>query len=221
MVAWVLTRGRDVIDLLPDMRRTQLCPRIGLSLDEIDGWYQIVSKLRVPMNAEGIIGQFEGYGELEELGWDHYREQYGDIHRLDRILEAEGDIPNRYKLSKQADVLMLFYQFSADELALLFEQLGYPFDHEIIPNNVEHYLARTSHGSTLSPVAHSWVLARPDRPRSWHLFQQALNSDIADIQGGATSEGIHVGAITATSRRATTVNFNYSSQKSAVATKTA
>lgn len=35
-----------------------------------------------------------------------YREKYGDIQRLDRIIEAEGDTPNRYKVSKQADVLM-------------------------------------------------------------------------------------------------------------------
>jgi alpha,alpha-trehalase len=115
MAAWVLTRARDVIDLLPGMRRKQLCERLGLSLDEIDGWHEIAGKLRVPMNAEGIIGQFDGYDELEEFDWDRCREKYGDIHRLDRILEAEGDTPNRYKVSKQADVLMLFYLFSADE----------------------------------------------------------------------------------------------------------
>jgi alpha,alpha-trehalase len=44
----------------------------------------------------------------------------------------------------------------------------------------------------------AWVLARSDRPRSWHLFQRALDSDIADIQGGTTPEGIHVGAMAGT-----------------------
>ncbi len=34
---------------------------------------------------------------------------YKRIERLDRILKAEGDSPNKYKVSKQADVLMLFY----------------------------------------------------------------------------------------------------------------
>ena len=56
---------------------------------------------------------------LEELDWEAYRTRYGNIHSLDRILEAEGDSPNRYKLSKQADVLMLFYLFSAEELPAL------------------------------------------------------------------------------------------------------
>lgn len=66
---------------------------------------------------------------------------------------------------------------------------------DTIPKNVDYYLARTSHGSTLSQAVHSWVLARSDRPRSWHLFQQAIDSDIDDIQGGTTPEGIHVGAM--------------------------
>ncbi len=198
MAAWVLTRARDVIELLPGMRRAQLCERMGLGAEEIKHWQEVGRKLRVPFHGEGIISQFEGYGDLEEFDWEGYRGRYGDIHRLDRILEAEGDTPNRYKVSKQADVLMLFYLFPAEELALLFEQLGYPFDHGTIPRNVDYYLARTSHGSTLSQLVHSWVLARSDRPRSWHLFLRALDSDIADIQGGTTPEGIHVGAMAGT-----------------------
>lgn len=195
MAAWVLTRTCDVLDLLPKVQCERICEKIGLSLDEIDQWQVISRKLRVPFHDGGIISQFDGYGDLAEFDWRAYEKKYGDIQRLDRILEAEGDTPNRYKVSKQADVLMLFYLFSADELRLLFEQLGYPFEYDTIPRNVEYYLSRTSHGSTLSRVAHSWVLARSDRPRSWHLFQRALESDISDIQGGSTREGIHVGAM--------------------------
>ena len=47
-------------------------------------------------------------------------------------------------------------------------------------------------------MVHSWVLARLDRRRSWDLFLQALRSDIADIQGGTTHEGIHLGAMAGT-----------------------
>ncbi len=84
-----------------------------------------------------------------ELDWEGYRTRYGNIQRLDLILEAENDSANRYKLSKQADVLMLFYLFSAEELGELFTRLGYPFEHETIPRNVAYYDARSSHGSTL------------------------------------------------------------------------
>jgi alpha,alpha-trehalase len=195
MTAWVLNRASDVLDLLPKSQCQKLCERIGLRLEEIDLWRDISCKLRVPFHDDGIISQFEGYSQLEEFDWKGYEKRYGDIQRLDRILEAEGDTPNRYKVSKQADVLMLFYLLSADELNLLFEQLGYPFHYDSIPKSIEYYLARTSDGSTLSRIAHSWVLARSDRSGSWHLFQRAVDSDITDIQGGTTPEGIHVGAM--------------------------
>ena len=44
-----------------------------------------------------------------ELDLDAYRDRYGNIGRLDLILEAEDDHTNHYQTSKQADVLMLFY----------------------------------------------------------------------------------------------------------------
>jgi alpha,alpha-trehalase len=148
---------------------------------------------------DGVISQFEGYEELEEFDWEGYRNKYPDVQRLDRILEAEGDSTNRYKVSKQADVLMLFYLLSADELRELFDRLGYPFDPPAdIPRNIEYYMERTSHGSTLSRVVHSWLLARTDRRRSWDLFLEALESDVGDIQGGTTPEGIHLGAMAGT-----------------------
>ena len=52
--------------------------------------------------------QLEGYDAPAELDWDGYRAQYGNIQRLDRILRAEGDDPNRYKIAKQADTVMLY-----------------------------------------------------------------------------------------------------------------
>src|SRR5690606_11577321 len=99
---------------------------------------------------------------------------------------------------KQADVLMLFFLFSVEELQRLWERMGYAFDADIIARNIRYYLQRVSHGSTLSRVVHAWVLSRSDRDHSWNLFQDALESDISDIQGGTTSEGIHLGAMAGT-----------------------
>jgi alpha,alpha-trehalase len=154
--------------------------------------------MRLVFHEDGVLSQFEGYEQLEEFDWEGYRSRYGDISRLDRILESEGDTPNRYKVSKQADVLMIFYLLSADELGGIFARLGYDFDEETIPQAVEYYLNRTSNGSTLSRVVHAWVLARSDRSRSWEFFLEALESDISDIQGGTTAEGIHLGAMVGT-----------------------
>lgn len=198
MVAWIFQRALETLDTLSADRRQFLMEDLALRETELRQWDDISRKLHIAFHDKGIISQFEGYGQLKEFDWEGYRQKYGNIQRLDRILEAEGDNPSRYKLSKQADVLMLFYLLSADELRELFDQLGYPFEYETIPDNIDYYLKRTSHGSTLSRVVHAWVLARSRREMSWRLFHDALESDIEDIQGGTTREGIHLGAMAGT-----------------------
>lgn len=199
MAVWVLDRAREALDRLPHQRRRALREQLDLHRDELDRWRDISRRMFVPFHDDGrIISQFEGYEQLQELDWDGYRDRYGDIARLDRILDAEGDSPNRYRASKQADVLMLFYLLSSEELGALLTRLGYPFEYATIPRNIDYYVARTSHGSTLSRVVHSWVLARASRPGSWPLFLQALDSDIESGPGSTTAEGIHLGAMAGT-----------------------
>ncbi len=198
LAVWVMLRAREALELLSDAARVRLSERLGLGEEQLEEWDEITRKMRVPFHGDGIISQFDGYDDLEEFDWEGYRRRYGDIQRLDRILQAEDDTPNRYKASKQADVLMLFYLFSSDELADVFSRLGYTWDHDLIPRNVTYYYGRTSHGSTLSRVVHAWVMSRSDRTESWTLFNTALTSDLTDIQGGTTREGIHLGAMAGT-----------------------
>jgi alpha,alpha-trehalase len=194
MAVWVIVRAFDALKLLPLPNRLDLLETLGLHNEELAHWDEVSRRMFVPFH-DGVISQFEGYGELDELDWDRYRRQYGNIQRLDRILEAETDNINRYKASKQADALMLFYLLSSDELRELLDRLGYRFTPDQIPMTVDYYLARTSHGSTLSGVVHTWVLARANRDRALEFFQQVLKSDVSDIQGGTTSEGIHLAAM--------------------------
>ena len=198
MVAWSLTRTLDALDLLPDTRRHELCDKLDLTEEEFSHWDDISRNLFIPFDGDGVISQFEGYEDLKEFDWEKYREKYGQIERLDRILDQEGADPNHYKVSKQADVLMLFYLFSTEGLTEIFARLGYDFTPNMIINPIHYHTQRTSHGSTLSWMTHAWVLARADRHRSWELFNQALNSDFADLQGGTTAEGIHLGAMAGT-----------------------
>ncbi|MFE1312530.1 glycoside hydrolase family 65 protein [Streptomyces sp. NPDC058755] len=195
--AWVLTRTLDLLRRLPVWRREELFERVRLDSGELPMWEEISRRLRVPFH-QGVISQFEGYDGLAELDWDAYRTRYGGIRRLDRILEAEGDTVNRYKASKQADVLMLGYLFSPAELRQLFLRLGYELDDEVWRRTVDYYLQRTSHGSTLSGLVHGLVLARARRAEAWQYVHEALEADIADIQGGTTGEGIHLGAMAGT-----------------------
>ena len=198
MAVWVLWRALDVLELLSSMRRSELMASLDITREEIARWNDISRRMFVPIQGEGIICQFEGYESLRELDWQAYRKRYGNIQRLDLILEAEHETPNRYKISKQADVLMLFYVFSADELRALFARLGYRLDGEMIPRTIAYYDGRTSHGSTLSRVVHAWALARSDRPRAFRYFAEALQGDVTDIQQGTTSEGVHLGAMAGT-----------------------
>jgi trehalose/maltose hydrolase-like predicted phosphorylase len=198
MAAWTLHTARGALARLARDRREELLSTLHITAADLRLWDQISRKMFVPFRQDGIIHQFEGWDDLEELDWDALRRKHGDVRRLDRILEADGDDPNRYKATKQADALMLFFLFSAEELDETFERLGYRFERDWIPKNVQYYLARTSHGSTLSRVVHAWVLSRSDRKRSWRLFKEALAVDIHDAQGGTTPEGIHLGAMSST-----------------------
>lgn len=194
MAVWVILRAVEALELLPLANRLDLCERLGLTDVELQRWDHVSRRMFVPFH-DSVISQFEGYETLAELDWESYRQRYGNIQRLDRILEAETDDVNRYKASKQADALMLLYLLSSDELRELLDRLDYRFEPAQIPAMVDYYLARTSHGSTLSGVVHTWVLARANRERAMDFFKQVLRSDVADIQGGTTSEGVHLAAM--------------------------
>jgi len=197
MAAWVLWKTGEILDRLDDHRREEIVAKLAIGAAERELWDVISRRMRVCFH-DGVISQFEGYEDLEELDWDAYRARYGNIQRLDRILEAEGDSANRYRLSKQADVLMLFYLFSDTEVVELFDRLGYGLDGETIDRTIDYYLARTSNGSTLSAVVHAWVVARRDLGQSFVALCDALRSDLDDSQGGTTAEGVHLGAMAGT-----------------------
>src|SRR5699024_2060740 len=159
----------------------------------------IKHQLALEINEDGIIAQFEGYFDLKDLDWDHYRKEYGNIYRMDRILNAEGKSADAYKVSKQADSLMIFYNFGKDQVDTILDDLNYQLPEDYVTSNLHYYLARTSHGSTLSRVVHAQLAAMVDNQKlAWDLYQEALYSDYRDIQGGTTAEGIHAGVMAAT-----------------------
>lgn len=64
---------------------------------------------------------------------------------------------------------MLGYLLPPAELAALFARLGHRLDDALWHRTVDHYLRRTSHGSTLSGLVHGWVLARDRRTEAWRF----------------------------------------------------
>jgi len=197
MTSWLLWRAGELATLLEAEHRTETVERLGLDGEELARWDAISRNLHVPFH-DGVISQFAGYDRLEPFDLDGYRQRYDNIGRLDLILEAEGDAVRRYQVGKQADVLMLLYLLSAEELRAVMGRMGYPLGPEVIRTTVEYYASRVTHGSSLSRIVHSWVLARADRQASWRYFQDALAADVADSQGGTTREGVHLGAMAGT-----------------------
>jgi len=197
MVAWAFDKAFRIVEHFSPDERQGIMDRINLANSEIIQWKKIASNLALEISPDGIIEQFSGYFTLKELDWDHYLKQYGDIHRMDRILKAENKSPDDYKVSKQADLLMIFYNLDECEVTALIEKMGYALPKDYLKKNLDYYLARTSHGSTLSRVVHAHLAYKTgNHSLGWKLFLEALKSDLVDIQGGTTGEGIHCGVMT-------------------------
>ena len=193
-IVWTLLRAFDVLNLLSTEQSQKIKKKAGISAADLKKWSDISQKMNVTINPRGIISQFDGYFGLKELNWKAYRKKYGNIHRLDRILKSEGKSPDDYKVAKQADVLMLFYLFPADELHQLLSGSVCNFNKKLLRENYTYYETRTSHGSTLSKVVHCYVshLLGMDKT-SINWFTNVLEADIHDAKNGTTLEGIHTG----------------------------
>jgi beta-phosphoglucomutase family hydrolase len=199
MAAWLLHKIAETYEHLPEDAKAKMRERLQFDQQELSDWSEIVERMKVVMNDEKIMSQFDGYMDLEELDWDEYRHRYDNIRRMDRILKAENDSPDRYKVSKQADALMMFYLLAPDQVGHILGMMGYDevSGKELLRRNYEYYVQRTSHGSTLSWIVHSAILRYLDEHKNdqWRWFVECLRSDVLDTQGGTTLEGIHCGVM--------------------------
>jgi trehalose/maltose hydrolase-like predicted phosphorylase len=196
MIVWTLLRAQEIIKILPPGHKKRILKKVKLKEEEFKLWDEIIHKMNIIFNQDGVISQFAGYFKLKDLDWQGYRAEYGNIHRMDRILKAEGKSPDDYKVAKQADVLMAFYLLPLSEIEDIFQRLRHTFDKDLLRKNYEYYLKRTSHGSTMSKVVHCYIAQVLKKPKeAWKLFLEVLRSDICDTQGGTTPEGIHCGVM--------------------------
>ncbi len=197
MVAWLFGKVPEILETIWDDAE-DLLDRINLTESELELWSDIQHNLNLLVK-DDIISQYDGYFDLKELDWDYYLKKYGNVYRMDRLLKAEGKSADDYKVSKQADMLMTFYNLNKETVDKLLEDLSYKLSSDYLNKNLEYYLKRTSHGSTLSRVVHAQLAQIiGDEELSWELYSDALASDFDDIQGGTTAEGIHAGVMAGT-----------------------
>ncbi|KRK90217.1 trehalose and maltose hydrolase (phosphorylase) [Levilactobacillus koreensis JCM 16448] len=196
MVTWVFNQLATIRQHLDAATLKRIDQQTAVTAQTLKQFTDVSHHLKLDINDDDIIGQFEGYFKLPQLDFRKYRQKYGDISRMDRILKAEGKTPDAYQVAKQADALMAFYNFDAPTVIGLLEQLGYHFPQTALLKNLQFYLDRTTHGSTLSRIVYAALTAMAgNMDQSWQLFSQALFSDYYDIQGGTTAEGIHLGVM--------------------------
>ena len=198
MASWCIKTAVALFLTLAEDRQIEIMNLLQITKADLNTWLDMSRKIYLPIDEDGIIHQFEHAEKLKDFDWESYKKQYGNLQRIDRILELEGKDVNDYKVSKQADVLMLYYLFPRRELYSGFQWLGYQLDQEKIEKNINYHLGHSSNGSTLSRIVHAWVLSKYDIEKAWTWFNMSLETDVADIQGGTTHEGIHLGAMSGT-----------------------
>lgn len=176
LARWNLEQAAEVFERLAGADRDRLAAELTLDDREIECWRQKARRIYVPSDPEsGVIEQFAGYFELEELGitsWDRngmplYPEGYDHFN------------VGATTLVKQPDVVMLMYLLP-DE-----------FDDKAKKTNYDFYEERTMHKSSLSPCIHSIMgIEVGDTARAEQYFRRSALVDLIDNQGN-TQDGIH------------------------------
>ena len=169
----------------PD-RLAELAESIGLSDDERSGWERIREGLVevLPDPATLVIEQFAGYHDLEDVRPDEVAARLLDPGEY---WGWPAGVAVHTQVIKQADVVQLL--------------MDHPdrYDDTVVAANLDHYLPRTQHGSSLSRPAHALVAARLGRTRlAEELFLRGalvdLLADAKQVSGGTFIGGIHTAA---------------------------
>ena len=117
---------------------------------ELLRWRDITRRMYVPIAADGIISQFEGYRDCPS--WTGTATAALRRHPSARSHPGGrgplgGPVPG-VQAGRRADA---FFLLSADELRELLGGLGYALPPEAIPRTIEYYVARTAHGPRSAP----------------------------------------------------------------------
>ena len=182
LAAWNLERGLDAYALLRarwPRRGAELAQTLQLELSELDLWQDVAARLVTGFDpARGLIEQFAGFFDLEDVDLDQYRARAAP---LDVVL-GHGRT-SRAQIVKQADVVMLH--------ALLPEQ----YDRQVAAADFGYYAPRCGHGSSLSPSMHAMVAARlGNLALARRYLGQAASIDLGEARGDSAL-GVHIGAL--------------------------
>lgn len=145
---------------------------------EVRRWLDLADSLVTGVRPTGGHEQFAGYDALAPV-------RESDLARAPVAADVllGRDVVAASQIIKQADVLML-HHVVPDEL---------PAGSFAV--DLDHYLPRTAHGSSLSPGVHASLLARAGRPEeAVRWLRLAARLDLDDLTG-TTAGGLHLAAM--------------------------
>lgn len=125
-------------------------------------------------NEDGIIPQFDGYFDLEDVSVDTVRSRIIDPKEY---WGGAYGVASQTQVIKQADVVTWLSLFPKD------------VDDEIKLKNWEYYEPRTEHGSSLSACMYSMLACKCEMPeKAYPLFMKSAKADL--VKGGKEWAGL-------------------------------
>lgn len=184
MVQWHLEIALNVYDWLnttyPE-KAAQLEKQLQITPKRRQRWQDIAANLWIPYDPKtGLIEQFEGFFQLEDINLDDYEPRTRSIQA---ILGIHGT--SQRQVLKQPDVLMLL--FTMGQLAAT------DYGIEVLKKNWNYYGRRTdvTYGSSLGPAVQALVAAAVGEVElAAQYLKLAALVDLEDTRGNA-AEGIH------------------------------
>jgi beta-phosphoglucomutase len=180
MVQWHLQSALALWDWFKQAypeKSAQLVEQLNLTTERLHKWVEIQERIYVNQDAAtGLIEQFEGFFQLEDINFADYEPRTKSLQGLLGI-----EATSQKQILKQPDVLMLLYL------------LRLRFDYQTLATNWDYYSPRTDHtyGSSLGPAIHAILACDLNQPaEAYTHFLRAALVDLEDVRLNA-AEGIH------------------------------
>ncbi len=180
MAIWNIQIALDALHWLqytaPD-KAQELAQRLDLNEKRLAVWHDVIARMRILQDKQtGLFEQFDSFFQHEPLDQEKFKGRTTSYQGLLGVKEVE-----RYRISKQADVLML--------LTVLDEH----FDLKTKKVNWDYYYPITDHdyGSSLTPALHAILACELGLDET--AYQMLMKGALVDLedQRGNTNEGIH------------------------------
>ena len=167
MVFLEAARLLESLDLLKAKKRAEILEKYNVTALRTS-FLDAAEKLLIPAPLKtGVIPQFDGYLDLEDVSVDEVRSRLLDPREY---WGGAYGVASHTQVIKQADVVTA--------LALFHKE----YEEDVLNANYDYYEKRTEHGSSLSACMYALLACYCNRPNEAYPF--FLKSATADIKGG-------------------------------------